>query len=88
MFLGFRNSLRKELTQWLRGPGVLIIAGISILGAIFMTLIPFIAEATGEAEAAGPDLDGPDHQRPAAVDRSDRRADRRHRDDGAHLERT
>ena len=44
MFLGFRNSLRKELTQWLRGPGVLIIAGISILGAIFMTLIPFIAK--------------------------------------------
>jgi len=53
MFLGFRNSLRKELNQWLRGPGVLIIAGISVVGAIFMTLIPFIAEASGEAEAAG-----------------------------------
>ena len=25
MFLGFRNSLRKELTQWLRGPSALII---------------------------------------------------------------
>jgi ABC-type transport system involved in multi-copper enzyme maturation permease subunit len=53
MFLGFRNSLRKELTQWLRGPGALIIAGISVIGAVFMTLIPFIAEATGESEAAG-----------------------------------
>jgi ABC-2 type transport system permease protein len=53
MFLGFGNSLRKELTEWLRGPRVLIIAGVSIAGAIFMTLIPFIAEATGEAEAAG-----------------------------------
>jgi ABC-type transport system involved in multi-copper enzyme maturation permease subunit len=53
MFLGFRNSLRKELTQWLRGPGALIIAGISILGAVFMTLIPFIASASGEADAAG-----------------------------------
>ena len=31
----------------------MIIAGISILGAVFMTLIPFIAKASGEAEAAG-----------------------------------
>jgi ABC-type transport system involved in multi-copper enzyme maturation permease subunit len=53
MFLGFRNSLRKELTQWLRGPGALIIAGISVVGAVFMTLIPFIAKATNESEAAG-----------------------------------
>ena len=53
MFLGFRTSLRKELSQWLRGPGALIIAGISVLGAVFMTLIPFIAKATNEAEQAG-----------------------------------
>jgi len=53
MFLGFGNSLRKELTQWMRGPGALIIAGISVLGAVFMTLIPFIAKATNESEAAG-----------------------------------
>jgi ABC-2 type transport system permease protein len=53
MFLGFRNSLRKELTGWMRGPGALIIAGISVVGAVFMTLIPFIAEATKDAEAAG-----------------------------------
>ena len=53
MFLGFGNSLRKELTEWLRGPRALIIAGISILGAVFMTLIPFIAKATNEAEQAG-----------------------------------
>jgi ABC-type transport system involved in multi-copper enzyme maturation permease subunit len=32
---------------------VLIIAGVSIAGAVFMTLIPFIAKATNEAEAAG-----------------------------------
>ena len=53
MFLGFGNSLLKELTEWFRGPRVLIIAGISIAGAIFMTLIPFIAKATNEADAAG-----------------------------------
>jgi ABC-type transport system involved in multi-copper enzyme maturation permease subunit len=53
LFLGFGNSLRKELTSWMRGPGALIIAGISVLGAVFMTLIPFIAKATNEAEEAG-----------------------------------
>ena len=53
MFLGFGNSLRKELTEWTRGPKVLIIAGISALGAVFMTLIPFIAKASGETEAPG-----------------------------------
>ena len=44
---------RKELTEWLRGPKALIIAGVSIAGAVFMTLIPYIARATGESEAAG-----------------------------------
>jgi ABC-type transport system involved in multi-copper enzyme maturation permease subunit len=53
MFLGFKTSLRKELTEWFRGPKALIVAGISIAGAVFMTLVPFIAEATNEAEAAG-----------------------------------
>jgi ABC-2 type transport system permease protein len=53
LFLGFGNSLRKELTEWLRGPKALIVLGISIAGAIFMTLIPFIARATGEASEAG-----------------------------------
>ena len=38
---------------WLRGPKFLLIAGVSIAGAVFMTLIPFIAQATGESEAAG-----------------------------------
>ncbi len=53
MFLGFGTVLRKELTEWLRGPKALIVAGVSIAGAVFMTLIPFIAEATNESEAAG-----------------------------------
>jgi ABC-type transport system involved in multi-copper enzyme maturation permease subunit len=53
MFLGFTNSLRKELTQWFRGPAALIIAGISIVGAVFMTLIPFIAKATKDTADAG-----------------------------------
>lgn len=53
MFLGFSNALRKEVTEWLRGPKALVVAGVSIAGAVFMTLIPFIAEASGEAEAAG-----------------------------------
>jgi ABC-type transport system involved in multi-copper enzyme maturation permease subunit len=53
MFLGFGTVFRKELTEWLRGPKALIVAGVSIAGAIFMTLIPFIAEATGESRDAG-----------------------------------
>ena len=51
--LGFGTIARKELTESLRGPKALIILGVSVLGAVFMTLIPFIAEATHEAEAAG-----------------------------------
>jgi ABC-type transport system involved in multi-copper enzyme maturation permease subunit len=53
MFLGFGNTLRKEIDEWFRGPKVLIVAGISILGALLMTLIPFIAQASKEAEDAG-----------------------------------
>jgi ABC-type transport system involved in multi-copper enzyme maturation permease subunit len=53
MFLGFTTVFRKELTEWLRGPKALIVAGLSIAGAVFMTLIPFMAVASGEAEAAG-----------------------------------
>jgi ABC-type transport system involved in multi-copper enzyme maturation permease subunit len=53
MFLGLPTVLRKELTEWLRGPKALIVAGVSIAGAIFMTMIPFIAERSGETEAAG-----------------------------------
>jgi ABC-type transport system involved in multi-copper enzyme maturation permease subunit len=52
-FLGLRTVMGKELTEWTRGPKALIVLGVSLLGAIFMTLIPFIAEATGEAESAG-----------------------------------
>ena len=50
MFLGFPTVLRKELTEWLRGPEVLIVAGVSIAGAVFMTLIPYIARLTNEAK--------------------------------------
>ena len=53
MFLGFGTVFRKELTEWFRGPKAAIVAGVSVVSAIFMTLIPFIAKATGEAEAAG-----------------------------------
>jgi ABC-type transport system involved in multi-copper enzyme maturation permease subunit len=52
MFLGFGNSLRKELTEWVRGRKALIVLGVSLVGAVFMTLIPFIARATGEATQA------------------------------------
>ena len=52
MFLGFANSLRKESTEWFRSPKALIVLAVSIAGAIFMTLIPFIARATGEASEA------------------------------------
>jgi ABC-type transport system involved in multi-copper enzyme maturation permease subunit len=52
-FLGLGTVIRKESTEWVRGPKALIILGLSVLGAIFMTLIPFIAEATKEASSAG-----------------------------------
>jgi ABC-type transport system involved in multi-copper enzyme maturation permease subunit len=52
-FLGLRTIVGKEFTEWVRGPKALIILGLSVLAAIFMTLIPFIAQATNEAEAAG-----------------------------------
>jgi ABC-type transport system involved in multi-copper enzyme maturation permease subunit len=51
--LGFGTVVGKEFTEWVRGPKALIILGISVLGAVFMTLIPFIAQATNEAESAG-----------------------------------
>ena len=52
-FLGLRTVIGKEFSEWVRGPKALIILGVSVLGAVFMTLIPFIAEATEEAESAG-----------------------------------
>jgi ABC-2 type transport system permease protein len=53
MFLGFATVFRKELTEWLRGPKTLIVAGVSIAGAVFMCLIPFIARATNQAAETG-----------------------------------
>jgi len=51
--LGVGTMTRKELTEWMRGPKALIVLGVSVLTAIFMTLIPFIADKTGGAEQAG-----------------------------------
>jgi ABC-type transport system involved in multi-copper enzyme maturation permease subunit len=51
--LGVGTMMRKELTEWIRGPKALIILGVSVFTAIFMTVIPFIADKTGGAEQAG-----------------------------------
>lgn len=51
--LGFGTAVRKEATEWLRSPKVPIIAGLSIVGAIFMTLLPIMAELSREAMPAG-----------------------------------
>jgi ABC-type transport system involved in multi-copper enzyme maturation permease subunit len=48
MFLGFRNTFRKELTEWARGPKSLVIAGVSVAWATFATLLPVIEEATSD----------------------------------------
>lgn len=53
MLLGFGTVLRKEFSEWIRGPKAVIVGSVAIVSSIFMTLIPFIAEKTGEAEAAG-----------------------------------
>jgi ABC-2 type transport system permease protein len=47
--LGFGTAARKEATEWLRSPKALIISGVSIVGAVFMTLVPIIAELTHDA---------------------------------------
>jgi ABC-2 type transport system permease protein len=52
-FLGLGTIMRKELTEWVRGPKALILLGLSLFTAVFMTVIPFIAQQTNEAEAAG-----------------------------------
>ncbi len=53
LFLGFGTVFRKEVTEWVRGRGPRRRSASRSLGAAFMTLIPFIAEATGKAESAG-----------------------------------
>jgi ABC-2 type transport system permease protein len=55
MFLGFGTVLRKELTEWMRGRAALIVALVSLASAIFTTLIPFVVQASGQANA-GPAL--------------------------------
>ena len=55
IYLGFRTVLRKELTDWLRGRGALVVAGISTAIAAFTTVIPFVVKASGDA-AGGPPL--------------------------------
>lgn len=45
-FLGFRTALRKELTEWLHGPRLLIVTGISVVVAIFTTFLTRIELAT------------------------------------------
>ena len=61
--LGLGTVVRKELAEWIRGPKALIILGVSVLGAIFMTLIPFIVPpqlfAAHLSEAKGLDPDAP-----------------------------
>ena len=51
--LGFGTVLGKELREWVRGPKALIILGVSVLAAVFLTLIPFIAATSPDSEAAG-----------------------------------
>jgi ABC-2 type transport system permease protein len=51
MFLGFRTTFRKELSEWLHGPRVFVIAGLSVAIAIFTTMLTRIEQATVEAGA-------------------------------------
>jgi ABC-type transport system involved in multi-copper enzyme maturation permease subunit len=53
MLLGFGTVLGKELREWVRGPKALIILGVAVVSAVFLTLIPFIADATPQSQAAG-----------------------------------
>jgi ABC-type transport system involved in multi-copper enzyme maturation permease subunit len=53
-FLGFGTVLRKEATEWFKGPKALIVGGVSLATAIFTTVIPFIVKATNQAAETGP----------------------------------
>ena len=53
IFLGFTTVLRKEITEWFKGPKALIVAGVSVVAAIFTTLIPFVVKATNQAAQTG-----------------------------------
>ena len=50
-FLGFRNAARKEFTEWLHGPKILIVAALSVAAAIFTTMLTRIEQATTEPGA-------------------------------------
>jgi ABC-2 type transport system permease protein len=52
LFLGFRTVFRKEVTEWLRGRGPLIIFALATASAVFTTVIPFVVDASGEAAQA------------------------------------
>jgi len=54
MLLGFGSVLRKEITEWFKGPKALIVAGVSVVGAVFMTVIPLIVKLTNQAAESGP----------------------------------
>lgn len=53
MFLGFGTVLGKEITEWFKSPKALIVATVSIAGAVLATVVPLIMEATEPAAAAG-----------------------------------
>jgi ABC-type transport system involved in multi-copper enzyme maturation permease subunit len=55
-FLGLGTVLRKEITEWLRGRGAIVIAAVSLLTVAFTTLIPFVVRATGGEAAGAPPL--------------------------------
>lgn len=46
IFLGFRTAFGKELAEWLHGPKVFIVAGLSVAIAIFTTILTRIEQAT------------------------------------------
>jgi ABC-2 type transport system permease protein len=48
LFLGFGTAFRKELTEWSRGPKVRVVAGLSLVIAVFTTLLSIIEDATAD----------------------------------------
>jgi ABC-type transport system involved in multi-copper enzyme maturation permease subunit len=53
MFLGFGTVFRKEVTEWFKGPKALIVAGVSVAGAMFLSVIPLVVRATSQAAESG-----------------------------------
>ncbi len=61
MFLGFGTFFRKEITDWVRSRRALIVGAFVIASAVFMTLIPFVVQFSGQPSSVPLSMDPTDN---------------------------